>query len=58
MSNRPLPFDLPPLLAELYAAAAARQVTPTSQQVGWPLTPAQMQSWDEKSRMAWSGLQS
>ncbi|WP_395055221.1 hypothetical protein [Polaromonas sp.] len=50
--------ELPPLMAELYAAAAARQATPTSQRVGWPLTPKEMERWDEKSRAAWSGLQS
>lgn len=41
---------LPPLLAELRAAAEKRQTTPTSQTVG--LTSKQMLDWDEKSLLA------
>lgn len=46
---------LPPLLAELRAAFEKRLTTPTNQSVGFPLTPKQLQAWDEKSLRAYRG---
>lgn len=42
----------------LHADFQARLANPTSQPVGIPLTRKQLLDWDEKSRAAWSGLQS
>lgn len=60
-----------PELASLQAAVAARAVTPTNQMLdmdgvrawfaeqagkpGTPMTPKEMQAWDEKSLLAWRG---
>jgi hypothetical protein len=55
-TTAPLLAGLPPLLAELRAAAELRRSTPTNQTVGLALTPKQMQDWDEKSLQAWSRL--
>jgi hypothetical protein len=62
-----------PLLAQALAAQQARPTTPTNQPIdmpavkawfaeqagkpGTPMTPKEMERWDEKSRAAWSGLQ-
>lgn len=46
---------IPELCAELRANFQARLADPASQPVGTPLTPAQMQAWDEKSLNAYWG---
>jgi len=43
---------LPQLQAELRAAFEKRLTTPTNQTVGTPLTPKQMQDWEENSLLA------
>ena len=46
---------IPGLAAQLGAAFQARLADPASQPVGIPLTPKQLQSWDEKSLAAFWG---
>lgn len=50
ISSAPPLAGLPPLLAELRAAAEKRQTTPTSLPV--VLTRKQMLEWDDKSLLA------
>lgn len=62
-----------PVLAQALAAQQARPTTPTNQRldmpavhawfaeqagkVGTPMTPKEMERWDEKTLQAWSGQQ-
>lgn len=49
LSQEPFTLDMPAVHA-WFAEQVGR--------VGTPMTPKEMERWDEKSRAAWSGLQS
>lgn len=53
--SQPIPYPLaglPQLQAEFRAAFEKRLADPTSQPPGTPLTPKQMQDWEENSLLA------